>query len=116
MRASSVRPFSITKALSVPIRVLFPPARMNAVTSATDVVMRRSYTARIFRPKTSKIDRNLLKTSSHQEHSLQLIPSTQLAPALRSLVHESNLPENRGGSSNEINRLKRSKVAKQRRS
>src|SRR5215813_9060107 len=47
MRASKVRPSSNTKALSVPMRVLLPPARTNAETSLS---MPRSYLLRQIPP------------------------------------------------------------------
>src|ERR1051326_628647 len=44
-RANRVRPSNVTKALSVPMRVLLPPARMKAATSECGS-MRRSYNGR----------------------------------------------------------------------
>lgn len=49
-RATSVRPSSMTNALSVPMRVLFPPARTKTVTSVEGpgipaIILGRSYWA-----------------------------------------------------------------------
>src|SRR5216683_7176048 len=98
-RASSVRPSSGTKALSTPIRVLLPPARMKAVTSG----MGRSYTPPPCALRGLHHDRlpnpEYPRGGTPQRKHPQANPlySNALSPRQRSPVHEGNLFK-RGGS------------------
>src|SRR5216683_2302632 len=98
-RASSVRPSSGTKALSTPIRVLLPPARMKAVTSG----MGRSYTPPPCALKGlhhgSLPNPEYPRGGTPQRKHPQANPlySNALSPGQRSPVHEGNLFK-RGGS------------------